>query len=331
MLSALSVSGCKGRPTDGQALADATQTARAQWNGRDCFFGSSMSSIKRLNYLDLGFRYELSEAEGFEWQSRPAWLQPVIVEGMKQIWGQNFATAAAAINAADDRTIWYTRINNFLDPQLYSVPPVDAGTADVTPAFYLFEALSGDTWVGFVAQVDRPVNGGWRSNNARYKIVNKYGDGDTYDCALKRPTPAQRRGAEMPTRLCAFGDNTGYLGSSLSRSNGVWRENGEARSLTATSTLTDIQRKEIVEGMEEFISEDRSPAALIRATDDDEIIYREITYRHTGRTYRWYRFYSGDTQVGFIYGPDESGTIRQVASVGDGSIGSCFVKKARAR
>jgi hypothetical protein len=330
IFSIAAINGCKIRPSESSALADDTTNSPRRWNGRDCFFGSSMTSIKRLNYLSLGWRTELTAKGDNDWQSRQTWLRDGIKEGMKQITGNTYATAEAAIDDADEDTIWYQPIEIHLDSSKFPIKPVQTGATDTEPRFYLFEVSLGDNWNGFVVQVDRKAGGTPSGQIAPFKIVNKYSDGDTYDCDISRPTVAQRAGAQVPVRLCAFGEDTGYLFSSISRKNGVWKLKNTLTYLKDSSTLTDDQKRELVEGLDFYDDgTSRTVADLINETDDKEVSYREITYRNTGKIYRWYGYYGGDNPHGFIYGPDESGATRKVASIGDGSIDTCFVKKTR--
>ena len=323
--------GCKERLSSGRAFADDTDNGARKWNGRDCFFGSSMAGIKRMNYLSLGFRYELKASDRTPFAGRPSWLKPALVEGMKQITGRDFASAEEVLNSVDDKTVWYQPVTNHLDPAAFPINLVTPGTPNASVGFYYFEVSLGDNWNGFVVQADRLRGIPDRTAVRPFKIVNKYSDGDTYDCAIARPTADQRRGAEMPVRLCAFGEDTGYLSSSLARRNGVWRSVAPVVFLKSDTTLTELQKKEILEGLDDFGAPagQNTVSDLINATDDDEVGYQEIKYSRTGKVFRWYSYYSGDNPHGFIYGEGLTGGVRKVASIGDGSIDTCFVKKIR--
>ena len=331
LASAAFVNGCKDRSTSGKAFADESENGERKWNGRDCFFGSSMAAIKRMNYLSLGNRYELKASDRSAFAGRPTWLKPALVEGMRQMTGRQFASAEEVLQNADDKTVWYQPVTNHLDPASFPIDLLRPGTPNASVGFYYFEISLGDNWNGFVVQADRLTGTPDRNQERPFKIVNKYSDGDTYDCTIPRPTAAQRRGAEMPVRLCAFGEDTGYLSSSLTRRNGVWRPAAPFVYLKAETTLTELQKKEILEGLDDF-GAPTGPSTvgdLINATDDDEVGYQEIKYSKTGKVYRWYSYYAGDNPNGFIYGEGPTGGVRRVASIGDGSLDSCFIQKVR--
>jgi hypothetical protein len=328
--SALLFQSCKNRSNYATAYADGQSDADRRWNGRQCFFGSSLGSIKRLSYVSPGFRYDIPANDRGIWNGR-AWLKPAILEGIKQLTGQEHRTVDDAIAQVDDKIIYYTPLTNYLTQEQFPITPVGGNTPNAESRFYLIEASMGDNWTGFVIQAD-VVPGRNNSTSRPFKLVNFYSDGDSYNCDIPRPTAEQRRNAMVPERLCAFGEDTGYLSSSLTRRNGIWRETSAYTALTASANLTEQQKKEISEGLQDFGEPGDAPATvadLIDATDDKEVGYREIKYSKNGKVYRWYSYYSGDNPHGFIFGEDGSGRVRRMAEIGDGSIGSCFLKKIR--
>jgi hypothetical protein len=63
-------------------------------------------------------------------------------------------------------------------------------------------------------------------------------------------------------------------------------------------------------------------ASLLQYIDDDgatELLVRNLS---TGAEYTWTQWYSGDTEVGYIY---LAGTLQLVATVSDGDIYDCLV------
>lgn len=318
---------CKERGTYATAYADNQSEADRRWNGRQCFFGSSLGSLKRLPYVSAVTRYDVAANDRGFWNGRD-WLKPAVLEGIKQLTGQQYNNVDEAISQVDDKTIYYSPLKNYLTAEQFPITPVNPDLTPIESRFFLIEASMGDNWTGFVIQAD--LIAGRNDNRDRpFKIVNLYSDGDSYNCAVPRPTADQRRNAMVPERLCAFGEDSGYLASSMARRNGVWRAAAAYKTLTATSNFTENQRREIIEGLRNDANDSSSIADLINSTDDEEVGYQEIKYTKNNKVYRWYSYYGGDNPMGFIFGEDASGNVRRMAEIGDGSIGNCYLKKIR--
>ncbi len=327
--SAVTITACKGRNSpESKALADDSQANNSRrWNGPQCFFGSSITSISRLQYLSIDSRYEIKAGDTSIWTIRQ-WLKPAIISGMQELTGESFSNVDDALRVADDDMVWYSPLTNYLSQADFPISQVDSASTDVRSKFYLVEVSMGDNMHGFVIQADLGASSNQQSRP--FKIVNRYGDGDTYNCDIARPSKQQKAKAPLPQRLCAFGQDISYISGSLNRKNGVWRKAQESEALTASTNLTSVQEREIRDGMiTDGVDPSQSVADMIKETDEEEVIFQEMTYSKTGKKYRWYHYYGGDNPVGFIYGPDTQGVEGKVAVVGDGDIGGCRLKKKR--
>ena len=113
---------------------------------------------------------------------------------------------------------------------------------------------------------------------------------------------------------CIFGLNTGALTS-----------DPDFQSLTTTlytnaDDVTPLQQSRLVFGFQcEGVFMPNTAEAALDLTDDGLRVIR-LNYEPRNESFEWYRFYMGDTEVGFIFSENDG---QLVALVGDQDIRSC--------
>jgi hypothetical protein len=89
----------------------------------------------------------------------------------------------------------------------------------------------------------------------------------------------------------------------------------------SAAELASIQRDQILDGFSRTgVEPPASISDALAATDDSEILLREVTDTAHERQFNMYVFSAGDNIVGFIY---YARSLRLAAEIGDGSIGNC--------
>ena len=100
---------------------------------------------------------------------------------------------------------------------------------------------------------------------------------------------------------------------------------GEIVTLSATSPLTSLQKKQIVKGVRlNGVFEGDSPAAVFDYVDSGEVDVRSMVHKATGAKYTGYEYSAGDTPVAFVF---RKGTTDVVMLAGDGDIERCSESK----
>ena len=121
--------------------------------------------------------------------------------------------------------------------------------------------------------------------------------------------------SDATTSMCLFGETTRML------------ENNENFEITPVLILTRVAEGSesyepyVLQGFQcEGLFHPMSLAEAIELTDDG-IEIRRIIHRVSSQTFTWYRFYMGDTEVGFIF--NSYGQIS--ALIGDQDIHTCQI------
>ena len=113
---------------------------------------------------------------------------------------------------------------------------------------------------------------------------------------------------------CVFGLNTRALMSDV---NFQWLS---STVYTNAEGLTPLQQRRLVFGFQcEGVFMPNTAEAALDLTDDGLRITR-LNYNPENEPFEWYRFYMGDTEVGFIFSEIDG---QLVALVGDQDIRSC--------
>ncbi len=87
--------------------------------------------------------------------------------------------------------------------------------------------------------------------------------------------------------------------------------------------LPSLVQKQIVLGVQKDGWADvKNIAEAFEYVDSDGVYANTVVEKATGKTYTWLQWYSGDTEIGYIF---EEGTVNLVAMIGDGDIYGCKV------
>jgi hypothetical protein len=98
---------------------------------------------------------------------------------------------------------------------------------------------------------------------------------------------------------------------------------GPSRTLTATSTMTDVDRLQLAAGIDGVTS----GPAFFASVQGGHVSVRDVTETATGRVFTSFRYSAGGRSNGFLFAKD---TAARVAIVSDDSIAQCKVS-ARAK
>ncbi|TNF22412.1 MAG: hypothetical protein EP329_28620 [Deltaproteobacteria bacterium] len=173
------------------------------------------------------------------------------------------------------------------------------GPAGHDATVWLYRYYAGDTEVGFFVRPDGA------------EVLARIEDGSLDgDCSASLTTDASPVAAPDVWRLeCFLNDNGVDL---LRVSLGAEREVGPDAALTA------VEQSQILAGMADY--DPASLADAFDATDDGAFFVRAMTDPDSGDAFTLYRYYAGDTQVGFVV-PADASDVK--ATVEDGDLYGC--------
>ena len=87
--------------------------------------------------------------------------------------------------------------------------------------------------------------------------------------------------------------------------------------------MPQLLGEQMLEGMKaERWANVETVADIFEYVDSDGVYDNSVRLLTTGERYTWIQWYSGDTEVGYIFA---QGTLDLVAMVGDGDINDCTV------
>ena len=119
---------------------------------------------------------------------------------------------------------------------------------------------------------------------------------------------------DIDTTSCIFGLNTRALSSDANF------QSLSTTLYTNADELTPLQQRRLVFGFQcDGVFMPNTAEAALELTDDGLRIIR-LNYEPGNEPFEWYRFYMGDTEVGFIFSEIDG---QLVALVGDQDIRSC--------
>ncbi|MCH2023393.1 MAG: hypothetical protein MK207_13035 [Saprospiraceae bacterium] len=116
---------------------------------------------------------------------------------------------------------------------------------------------------------------------------------------------------------CLFGESTHELKKATHLKVDIDAQYERLKDLPA------LVEKQIVLGVQKDGWADvKNIAEAFEYVDSDGVYVNIIVEKATGITYTWVQWYSGDTEIGYIF---EEGTLNIVAMIGDGDIYGCKV------
>ncbi|PKN54847.1 MAG: hypothetical protein CVU56_24425 [Deltaproteobacteria bacterium HGW-Deltaproteobacteria-14] len=197
--------------------------------------------------------------------------------------GLDVGSVADAFDSTDDGEIL-----------LYGLGPA-GGAASV----WLYRYYAGDTEVGFFVRPDGA------------EVLARIEDGALdAPCAASLTTDAAPVAAPPTWALeCFFNDD----GVDLLRV-----AIGPEREVGADAALTDMEKRQILAGMAN--ADATTLAEAFEFTDDGAFFVRALTDPESGDAFTVYRYWAGDTQVGFVV-PAEGVEVK--ATIEDGDLYDC--------
>ena len=199
---------------------------------------------------------------------------------------------------------------------------VSFGFVDPTPAEYDQDLFILDGAVGCTgeAAIERGFNSitfDAIAGATYYLVVDGFaGAAGPFEADLECGTPV---GTPDPATYgsCAFGGTTNDL-----RNASHLRVDLDGQYESADA-VPDRLGEQMLEGLKaDPWAEVETVADLFEYIDDDGVYEHNVRLLTNGRRYTWIQWYSGDTEVGYLF---NEGTLDLVGYVGDGDINDCVV------
>ena len=194
---------------------------------------------------------------------------------------------------------------------------VDPKPADLDQDLFILDGAVGCTGEAAIERGFNSITFDAIAGSTYYLVVDGFaGAAGPFEAVLECGAPV---GTPDPGTYgaCAFGGTTNDLQSAPHLRIDL---DGQYESADAVPDLLGLQ---MLEGLKaDPWAEVETVADLFEYIDEDGVYEHNVRLLTDGRRYTWVQWYSGDTEVGYLF---DEGTLDLVGYVGDGDINDCTV------